>query len=321
VTRMHAMATRRAQSRPRAVWILMSTALALGLPGTLAGCSGKAGGPDAGSLVVAVSIPPQAWFAERIGGRQVSVQVVLKPGDSPATYDPTPRELARLADARIYFAVGVPMETRLLPELRRDFPDLQIVDTTAGIAELAFSATTHEPAAGGDLKAAQGSGELDPHIWLSPRLAKILARNMANALIALDPARTDSYQAGLAGVEQELDRLDAELKSLLAPLAGRELLVYHPAFGYLAAEYGLVQVAIESGGQQPSPRQLADLLKQARTRHPGAIFVQPQFSATTAHTLARELGVPVVELDPLARNYPDNLQRMAVTIRNNLLGG
>ncbi len=319
--RMHARVARRPQSRPGAVWILLSTVLALGLPGLLAGCSGKTDGTDAGSLVVAVSIPPQAWFAERIGGRLVSVQVVLKPGDSPATYDPTPRELARLADARIYFAVGVPMETRLLPELRRDFPDLQIVDTTAGIAELAFGATTQEPTTGGSLKPEQASGELDPHIWLSPRLAKILARNMANALIALDPAHTDSYQAGLAGVEQELDRLDAELKSLLAPLAGRELLVYHPAFGYLAAEYGLVQVAIESGGQQPSPRQLADLLKQARTRHPGAIFVQPQFSATTAHTLARELGVPVVELDPLARNYPDNLQRMAVTIRNNLLGG
>ena len=320
MTRMHAMASRHAQLRSSAIWILALIGPVLGLPGLLAGCSGKADTPDPGPLTVAVSIPPQAWFAERLGGPHVVVQVVLKPGDSPETYDPTPRELARLADARIYFAVGVPMETRLLRELQRDFPRLQVVDTDAGISELAFSATTQKPATGGSLKPAQGSGELDPHFWLSPRLAGIMARNMADALIASDPAHADSYQARLAQVQRELDRLDSELKSLLAPLAGRELLVYHPAFGYLATEYGLMQVAIESGGQQPSPRQLADLLKQAKAHHPGAIFVQPQFSATTAHTLARELGVPVVELDPLARNYPDNLQRTAVTIRNHLLG-
>jgi zinc transport system substrate-binding protein len=320
VPRMHPMPRRHSQLRSSAVWILALIGSILCQPGLLAGCSGKADAPDPGSLTVAVSIPPQAWFAERLGEPHLSIQVVLKPGDSPETYDPTPRELARLADARIYFAVGVPMETRLLPELRRDFPHLQIVDTAAGISELAFSATTREPTAGDSLKPEQASGELDPHFWLSPRLAGIMARNMADALIASDPAHTGSYQARLAQVQRELDRLDSEMKSLLTPLAGRELLVYHPAFGYLAAEYGLVQVAIESGGQQPSPRQLADLLRQAKAHHPGAIFVQPQFSATTAHTLARELGVPVVELDPLARNYPDNLQRMAVTIRNHLLG-
>jgi zinc transport system substrate-binding protein len=315
------MVMRSPQLRWSAIRILLLAALALGVPGAFSGCSGSTDRPAEGPLAVAVSIPPQAWFAERIGGPQVTVQVLLRPGDSPATYDPTPRELVQLADARVFFAVGVPMENRLLPQLRRDFPALQIVDTTVGIEELAFAATTREPTTGSDLQAEHGPGELDPHVWLSPRRAKILARNMADALIGLDPAHADAYRARIADVLQELDRLDTELKSLLAPLAGRELLVFHPAFGYLAADYGLVQVAIESGGQQPSPRQLADLMSQAKAHRPGAIFVQPQFSTTTAQTLAHELGVPLVPLDPLARDYPDNLQRMAVTIRNTLLRG
>jgi zinc transport system substrate-binding protein len=264
-------------------------------------------------LTVAVSIPPQAFFVERIGGPYVRPMVVLPPGASPATYEVSPRQLAALGAARLYLSIGVPFERAFLPRLAAKLPKLKIVSMAAGI-KLRRLEGRHQSGHGH----AHGAGAPDPHVWLSPRLARVLAANTARALSALDPARAGTFRANLAKLEAELADLDAELARRLAPLKGRVFLVFHPAYGYFADAYGLKQEAVELEGKGPGPRRLAGLIDQAKAKGVKVIFVQPQFSPASAAALARAIGGVVVPLDPLSRDYLGNLRAMAHKVAQNL---
>jgi len=284
-------------------------------------------------LPVAVSILPQATFVERIGGPQVHVTVAVAPGQSPASFDATPRQVTRLGSARVYFATGVPMENLLLPRLQAGFPDLTIIDTTGGLPLRHLNEAhrhtadgdgeRHHPSAvagdageAGDANAA--SAEFDPHVWLNPRLVQVQVRHLATALAELDPPHAATYQTRCDSFVAELAALDRQLATLLAPVAGRDLFVFHPAFGYLTDAYGLHQVAIEQGGLDPSPRHLAEVLTRVREQGARVVFVQPQFSLGSARAIAQTAGVELIVLDPLARDYVANLRQMALTIREAL---
>ncbi len=262
-------------------------------------------------LTVAVSIPPQAFFVERIGGPYVKPLVVLPPGASPATYEVSPRQLAALGAARLYLSIGVPFERAFLPRLAAKLPRLKIVSMAAGI-KLRRLEGRHQSGHGHE------AGAPDPHVWLSPRLARVLAANTARALSELDPAHAKAFGANLAKLEAELDELDAELARRLAPLKGRVFLVFHPAYGYFADAYGLKQEAVELEGKGPGPRRLAGLIDQAKAKGVKVIFVQPQFSPASAAALARAIGGVVVPLDPLSRDYLANLRAMAQKVAQNL---
>ncbi len=288
------------------VFLLAATAV----PATGIAIGSLASEPSAtGPLPVFVSILPQAFFLERIGGPHVTVKVMVGPGQSPATFDPSPRQLTRLSRARAYFSIGVPMENALLPHLRRTFTDLEILNVGPENPPASAEVThLHEDEAG------LPCAENDPHVWLSPRLAKILARNVCRELEQLDPGHAPSFRGNLARLVAELDSLHAEISRELRPVAGAKMIVFHPAFGHFAAEYGLEQVAIEQGGLAPSPGHLASVLQLARENEIRAVFVQPQSSASAARALAASAGATVIELDPLAEDYLANLRHMARTI-------
>jgi zinc transport system substrate-binding protein len=154
-------------------------------------------------------------------------------------------------------------------------------------------------------------GEADPHVWLSPRNAKILAANTAAALRELDPAHAADYDANLETLHADLDALDARVAKALGPLRGQTLLVYHPAFGYFADAYGLRQEPVEVEGKEPTARQLAALIDEAKRDGVRVIFVQKQFSVQSASALAEAIGGAVVPVDPLAYDYLANLEGLA----------
>lgn len=260
---------------------------------------------------VFVSIPPQKFFVERIGGDRVDVQVLVKPGNSPATYSPSPRQSIALGKALLYFRIGVPFETAFLPKISAAFPNLTVVETRAGI-ELRSLKTEHACSHAGC------GGTKDPHIWLNPRLVKRQARTMATALIQHDPEGKALYEANLAAFLIELDTLDEHLTNALAPLRGKTFMVFHPAWGYFADAYGLEQEPIELEGKDPSARQLTRIIEKARTEGVRAIFVQPQFSKASANAIARAIGGAVVPIDPLAPSYIENLEAVATQINNAL---
>ena len=264
-----------------------------------------------GKPLAFVSILPQAEFVQRVGGERVDVAVLLPPGQSPATYEPTPRQMAKLGRAQVYFRIRVPFERALLRKIATTMPKLNIVDTRQGI-KLRRMAAKHEH------DHDHAAGAPDPHIWLDPKRVKIQARTIANALAALAPEHAAELEKNLQSFQAELDRLDAKIAATLAPLRGRELFVFHPAYGYFADAYGLKQVAVELEGKEPSARALGALIERAKAKRVRVLFVQPQFSSKAATTVARAIGGAVVPMDPLARDYMANLESMAASVRTAL---
>jgi zinc transport system substrate-binding protein len=250
---------------------------------------------------VFVTVQPQAWLAERVGGDAVAVATLVAAGQSPHTFEPRPQQVEQLMRADLFWRSGMPFEDAWLDKIRATNPRMAVVDARDGIELLPESHHDHGHA----------HGDSDPHLWTSPRVAKRMAAALAQALARLDPAHTGQYAANLAGLAAELDALDRELASALEPLRGRRFLVFHPAWGYFADAYGLEQVAVERGGKEPGPKALGQLADDARRSGIRTVFVQPQFSQRAAETLAAAIGGRVVALDPLAKDYPAGLRAAA----------
>ena len=266
-----------------------------------------------GSLPVFVSIPPQKYFVERLGGDYVKVSVMLPPGQSPATYEPTPKQMVELSAAQAYFKIGLPFEHALLDKIAKTIANLEIVDTCANI-ELHRMAEPHHHGHSHDCDHDHTAGELDPHTWMDPQAAKLQVQTICRTLCRLDPTHAPQYRENGGKLEQELDAVDAQIAELLAPWRGRDFYVFHPAFGYFAKRYGLVQVAVEAGGKEPTAKQLGTLIERAKAANVKLIFVQPQFSDRSARTVAESIGGAVVAMDPMAENYLDNLLEIASKI-------
>lgn len=272
-------------------------------------------------LPVFVSLLPQKQIAERIGGDAVKVDVLVLPGQSPATYDPTPQQMVALAKAAVYFRIGVPFENTWVPRIQQAHPKLKIVDTRQGITPQPMGGHDHDhnhgakPRAGAVSKAPVN---LDPHIWTSPPLVKQQAATVRDALIALRPAERARFEAGYERYAAELDALDADLRRVLSGKAKRRFMVFHPSWGYLAAEYGLQQIAIEIEGKEPSPRALARIIERAKSDGIRVVFVQPQFSRNAAQQIARAIGGEVVAIDPLAEDFVGNTREVARALARGL---
>lgn len=261
-----------------------------------------AAAPVANAVVrVAVSVLPLATFAERVGGDRVSVQTLVGSGQNPHSFEPTARQVEELTGAALFWRAGMPFEEPWIARLRSQNRSLAVLDARDGL---------DLPPAGAGPAGGHDHGH-DPHVWTSPVLVRAMVLRLAEALAALDPAGATAYRTNAAAYVAELDALDAELRGTLAPLRDRRFLVYHPAWGELAATYGLEQIAIERDGKEPGARRLAELATLARQAGLRVVFVQPQSSPRSARTLAREIGARVVTVDPLARDYAATLRAFA----------
>jgi zinc transport system substrate-binding protein len=150
---------------------------------------------------------------------------------------------------------------------------------------------------------------------MSPISVISQAEIMAEELAEIDPEHAQEYYDNLESFTAELEQLDQELSQLLSPLAGETLLVYHPAFGYFADRYGLKQKAVETGGKEPSARQLEQLVEEAREEEVSVIFVQPEFDASSARVIADAVGAEVVIIGSLEENYVENLRSLAQKLK------
>lgn len=291
---------------------------------------------EADRITVFTSILPQEYFVKRIGGDRFEVQVLVTPGSSPATFEPTPRQMAALSEAKLFFRIGVPFENAFVPKLKGTTAGLRVVDTRRGITLRTMKAHHHHHDDESDHDDQHGKdhddhhkGEgrdgcrdhrrgTDPHVWLSPHLVKVQARTIADALIEADPAGKAAYEQNLAAFLKDLDTLDAQLAEALAPVSGKTFMVFHPAWGYFADAYGLEQEPIEIEGKDPSGCQIARMIEKAKDKSVRVIFVQPQFSKRSARRIAEAIGGAVVPIDPLARDYVGNLERVAAAVRQAL---
>jgi zinc transport system substrate-binding protein len=264
-------------------------------------------------LTVYVSVLPQQQFAEAIGGQHIRAHVMVGPGRSPASYEPSPRQMIELADARLYWRIGVPFEDVWMARIADANPSMRILDARDGITlrdmESAAAVFSAEPGHGGHDDHVHSLK--DPHIWLSPPLVRHMCERFRDALVTLDPAHAADYRANFERYAQQLDQLDADIRRTLTSVPSRRFMVFHPAWGYFAHTYGLTQIPIEIEGKSPGPRTLAAIIDLARHEHIHVIFVQQQFSRTDAEAVARAIDARVVAVDPLAADYMTNLRQVA----------
>lgn len=257
---------------------------------------------------VFVSILPQKYFVEKIGQNLVDVSVMVPPGASPATYEPRPRQMVALTRAKVYFTIGVPFERTWLKKLVSANPKMRLVHTDHGIKKRAMKAHHNHGERGSQVI-------LDPHIWTSPPLVMMQARNILTGLLQVDPSNGTVYEANYRKFVAGLLDLDADLRKAFAGRQGLQFMVFHPSWGYFAGAYELSQVPIEMEGKEPKPAQLKELIAHARKHDIRVVFVQPQFSSRSAQLIAREIGGQAITADPLAENWEENLRRLAEKFR------
>ncbi|MCG8572423.1 MAG: zinc ABC transporter substrate-binding protein [Spirochaetes bacterium] len=293
-------------------------------------------------ITVFVSILPQKYFVEKIAGDRINVEVLVSPGKSPATYEPKPQQITDLGNAKALFTIGVPFEKAFLPKIQDTLKHLKIVDTSIGINKRMMEAHSHdhddehhddehhedehhedehhedehhEDEHHEDEHHEDEHHEVpDPHIWLSPSLVKIQAKNIYDALMEIDPSGKSDFKKGYDSFIMELDELKEELEKTLKPYAGSTLFVFHPAFGYFTDEFGLKQVAIETGGKEPAPAKLTEIIEHAQKEGVKIIFVQPEFSQESAKKIAQAIGGTVVLLNPLNPDYINNLKSISTEV-------
>lgn len=280
--------------------------------------SAQTAGEGTVKLKVFASILPQKFFVEQIGGDLVNVEVLVGPGMSPHTYEPLPQQMSSLSRADIFFAIGVPFEKVLRKKLVSVCPSLKIVDTDTGIKRRMMQ-TYEESGHVHSSDCQHEAGEADPHIWLDPELAIIQGQNIARALKEALPEKTEVIEGRLADFTSRLRALIAELTTVLEPVKGETMLVFHPAFGYFADRFGLKQKAIEIEGKEPAPRQLVELIRRCRAENIHIVFVQKQFPTSAAETVARSINGSVVIIDPLSENYIVSLQELGNAVVKGLL--
>jgi len=252
---------------------------------------------------VAVTVLPQVEFVESIGGEKVNVTVMVPPGANVHIYEPSPSQMTALAGAKMYARVGSGIEFELvwMDKLIATNRDMLVVDCARGI-ELQEIA--------GAAEGGPEHGAMDPHIWISPRNARIMAQNICEGLVQVDPDNRAYYEQNRDAYLQELNRLDQQIRDGLAGVTNRMFMVYHPSFGYFARSYNLTMIPIEEKGREPTAAGLAHLIEQAREHDIKIVFAEPQFNPQSAEVIARAIDGRVVFIDPLARDYILNLHRV-----------
>ncbi len=251
-------------------------------------------------IMVAATIAPLGEFVRAVGGEKVEVTVVVPPGAEPHTFEPTPSLMMNVAKADLYVMNGAGLEfwmDKLLQANKR----MAVVDSSQGVALLQES-----------------EGEIDQHIWLSLQNAALQVSNICSGLIALDPANKDYYVKNKDDYLQKLQSLDEVLNLTFAGKKGRIFIVHHPAWTYFARDYNLSQVPLMENEKEPGPKYLGEVIKLARKNNISTIFVEPQFNPKSAEVIAREMNAGIVALDPLARNYLENMRNASMKIAQSL---
>ena len=272
--------------------------------------------------LIAVSILPHQYAVQKIAGDLVETVVLVGPGQSPHSYEPTPRQMSSLSQADAWIISQTDFEAALVPKIRSLYPRLRLVDGTKGVTFRYLEEHDHEDDEHhhhDEDEDHELSLELDRHTWLGREPMKIFASTVTETLASLDPSHESLYRANLAAFQREIDTLFDSLSEPLAPLRDSTVLVYHPSFGYFLDEFDIKQEAVETGGKEPTAKALADLIERAREHEVSAVFVQSQFPTNAARNVARAIGAEVVSLDPLAYDWSANIRAIGEALHRALV--
>lgn len=261
-----------------------------------------AAGAEEERMVVAVTILPQKALVSAVAGDLVEVITLVPAGTSPGNYEPTPMEMEAFSKAKVYFTIGVPTEkANILPGAK----DMEVVDLASIVAE-------QYP----DRQFA--SGGRDPHIWLSPKRAVVMVYAIAEKLRELDPDKATTYEANAEAYVAQLVELDQYMASTFGGVSKKVFFAFHPAYGYIAEDYGLTMYSLEENGKEATPRKLAEMIDLARAEGIKTIFSQAEIDSKQPDAFAEEIGGEKIMLTPLSEDYIANLKSMADAIAGSM---
>ena len=250
---------------------------------------------------ILLSILPQKYIAKQIVSNHFTIDTLIPPGASPATYSLKPSQLKSIKKACCYFTIGVPFEKAWIRRIKSANEKLRIVDMGKYIKRYPL-AKSHK------------AKNLDPHIWLAPNLVIELARALLDEVIKIDPSHADEYLQNYQKFVKRVIAIDTQIYRLLLQRKSRAFLVYHPSFGYFARSYNLKQLAIEKEGKEPKIKELIKLAKKAKSLGIKTIFIEPQFPQKSARFLAKKIGATIKIIDPLAYEWEENIIKVARAI-------
>ena len=257
-------------------------------------------------LSIVVTIPPQKSIVQAIAGRiNADITIMVPPGREPHDYQPTPKQVLALYNSDVYFEIGLPFEKTLLSKIQKKNIKTDFIDMCKNLIP--------------QLTYINGKSTIDPHVWLSPVKLKILSTNTLNALVKLMPKRRTYFKENYKAYIKKIDEVYKELTILLKPFRGETFFVFHPAFSYFATDFGLKQEAVEIEGKAPTPKELFNLIKKAKSKGVNIIFVEPQFSQKSAQALAEAIHGSVISINPLSENILSNLLDIAKKIKVSFL--
>lgn len=265
---------------------------------TATACKGATASPETEKKIIAVSIAPQETFVKKVCGDEFKIVTMIPTGASPESYEPTPKEMQTLEKAAIYFAIGVPAEENsILPSITDNTKTVMLHKSVSkAYADL------------------EEHGGRDPHIWLSPKRVCKMVSEIAKELSELHPENAETYKINAESYLNELELLNSEVVNLLKDKQSRKFIVFHPAFGYFADDYGLSMYALEEHGKEATAKRLAEMADLAKQENIKIIFYQAEASSRQAEAFAEEINGKAVSLEPLAPDYTENIKKMAMAL-------
>ncbi|NOQ24963.1 MAG: zinc ABC transporter solute-binding protein [Bacteroidales bacterium] len=280
---------------------LIALLLALGL----ISCSNQTPNKKSNKQSITVSVLPQKYFVEKILGDKFDINVMIPPGASPVTYEPSPRQMKELSASTTYIRIGhIEFEKAWMGKLQNLNPKMDIIDLSVN-TELIESEHNHET--DHNISGHHHHG-VDPHIWTSPKEVKKLTDLIYQYFVKQYPESKPEFANNYKAFNNEIDSLNSYLESQLQAYQGRKFLIFHPALSYLARDYGLEQITIEIDGKEPTPANIKEIIEVAKEENIKVIFVQNQFSTHNAEVIANEINGRVVQIDPLAYNWNESIK-------------
>lgn len=288
---------------------IITAAVALALSAIYASCtwSGDSGVND---RHLAVSYIPQQAMLKEIAGPDFEVTALVSPGVNPETFDPSVSSVVSLSQSRVYFRMNTPgFEESALKKIRDNNSGMEIIDASRGITRITGTHPGPHP-----------DKEPDPHFWSSVKNARLIAANMHSALARLYPERRQALYNNYRRLDEKLKQLDDSLTAILHDCRGASFVVMHPSMSYFARDYGLHQIAMETGGKEASPRQLSQRIEAARRSGARVMIHETEHSPAQAEAIARELGIPMVRISLNSDEWASQLISTANAIAAQCLG-
>ncbi len=252
---------------------------------------------ESGKLKTSVSITPMKYLVEQIGKDKIEVSSIIPNGSDPHTFDPSPRTIKQIHDADIYFMVGgtFTFEKNIIDDIKKD-DNSKFVDCSKGIELI----------------------KNDPHIWLGMEESKIIASNIADKLIEIDTPNKIFYEENLKNYIKKVDSLNAIIADRLSDLSNNLILVYHPAWRYFLTPFNINEESVEKEGKHPKAGDLKEIIKSSNYQNIRAIFIEQQFNPEAAKSIADELEIKVIKINPLTANLLEEWNDFSIKIKENL---